>query len=101
MNSIEGVGCRVLSAEFVSELYLLFNVSVEGGVVVADGTSRDELPTGSDDYCIEVFDCEVDVVVVGYVELVYLFLYCCGEFVPVCFLVVSVCGFGSASVGGG
>ena len=43
----------------------MFDFSVEGRIVVADGTSRDEVPTGSDDYCVEVFDCEVDVVVVG------------------------------------
>lgn len=79
----------------------MFDFSVEGRIVVADGTGRDEMPTGSDDYCVEVFDCEVDVVVVGYVILVYLFLYFCGEFVPVCFLVVGVGGFGSAGVGGG
>ena len=79
----------------------MFDFSAEGRVVVRDGTSRDEVPTGSDDYCVEVFDCEVDVVVVGYVVLVYLFLYFCGEFVPVCFLVVGVGGFGSAGVGGG
>ena len=78
----------------------MFDFSVEGRVVVADGTSISE-PAGSDDYCVEVFDCEVDVVVIGYVVLLDLFLYCCGEFVPICFLVVGVGGFGSASVGGG
>ena len=79
----------------------MFVFSVEGRVVVADGTGRDEVPTGSDDYCVEVFDCEVDVVVISYFVLLDLFLYCCSEFFPVCFLVVGVGGFGSAGVGGG
>ena len=57
----------------------MFDFSVEGWIVVADGTGRDEMPTSSDDYCVEVFDCEVDVVVLGYVVLLDLFLSCCGE----------------------
>ena len=50
---------------------------------------------------LKFVDCEVDVVVVGYVVVLELFFYCFFEFVPVCFLVVGVGGFGCADVGGG
>ena len=61
----------------------------------------DILLAGLGDYCIEVIDREVNVVVVGDIIMLELFLYCSSEFVPVSFLKISVGGFGSAGVGSG
>ena len=65
------------------------------------GTGWDELFTGSINYCIEVFDGEVDVTVVCDLVELELFLYCRCEFVPVSSFVVCVRCFRCTSVGSG
>ena len=56
LDSIEYVWCWGLVAKFVSGRHHVFGVAVEGGVVMADGSGRDEMFADSGDYFVEVVD---------------------------------------------
>ena len=65
-------------------LYFVFYVSTEGWVVVSDGAGGNVLLARPGDYFVEVFYREPYVVVICYVVVLQLFLYCgreSGQFV--------------------
>ena len=64
LYACQDIRSGVLAVKDIARAYFLFYVGAEGRVVVSDSAVRDVLFAAVSDYCVEVFDGKINVVVI-------------------------------------